>query len=198
MVDMPRTPADRDPARSISTIGPETFRRDVQQLVGIYLAAMDYPREIAAQRTALWVEHSRRIGFDARIARDADGSIAGLAYGYHGAPGQWWFSEIARGLGSPTAPVLRDFFELTELHVRPDRQGSGLGEALLRSLAAPRPERWMLLSTPEGENRAWRLYRRLGFGDVLRHYRFTGDARPFGILGRELPLADADAAGAAG
>jgi ribosomal protein S18 acetylase RimI-like enzyme len=46
----------------------------------------------------------------------------------------------------------------------------------------------MLLSTPEGENRAWRLYRRLGFGDVLRHYRFTGDPRPFGVLGRELPL----------
>jgi len=46
----------------------------------------------------------------------------------------------------------------------------------------------MLLSTPEGENRAWRLYRRLGFGDVLRNYRFTGDPRPFGVLGRELPL----------
>jgi hypothetical protein len=23
---------------------------------------------------------------------------------------------------------------------------------------------------------------------VLRHYRFTGDPRPFGVLGRELPL----------
>ena len=47
----------------------------------------------------------------------------------------------------------------------------------------------MLLSTPEGENRAWRLYRRLGFTDVLRNYRFTGDPRPFGVLGRDLPLA---------
>jgi ribosomal protein S18 acetylase RimI-like enzyme len=46
----------------------------------------------------------------------------------------------------------------------------------------------MLLSTPEGENRAWRLYRRLGFTDVLRNYRFTGDPRPFGVLGRDLPL----------
>ena len=56
------------------------------------------------------------------------------------------------------------------------------------AVADGRPERHMLLSTPEGENRAWRLYRRLGFGDVLRNYRFTGDPRPFGVLGRELPL----------
>jgi ribosomal protein S18 acetylase RimI-like enzyme len=67
--------------------------------------------------------------------------------------------------------------------------GPRLGEALLRSIAGDRSERRILLSTPEGENRAWRLYRRLGFTDVLRHYRFTGDPRPFGVLGRELPLA---------
>lgn len=194
MVAMAPTPAGPDPARSIATLGPDGFRRDIHSLVAIYLAAMDYPREIAPQRTALWVEHSRRVGFDARVARDADGDPIGLAYGYRGAPGQWWFSEIARGLGSTKAPVLQDFFELTELHIRPDHQGHGLGESLLRSLAAPRPERRMLLSTPEGENRAWRLYRRLGFTDVLRHYRFTGDARPFGILGRELPLAAVDEA----
>ena len=49
----------------------------------------------------------------------------------------------------------------------------------------------MLLSTPEinGEaNRAWRLYRRLGFNDVIRGYHFAGDPRPFAILGRSLPL----------
>jgi hypothetical protein len=46
----------------------------------------------------------------------------------------------------------------------------------------------VLLSTPEGPSRAWRLYYRMGFTDVLRHYRFTGDPRPFGVLGRVLPL----------
>ena len=50
----------------------------------------------------------------------------------------------------------------------------------------------MLLSTPEygarPPGRAWRLYRRLGFRDVLRDHRFTGDSRPFAVLGRELPL----------
>ncbi|HZC10703.1 MAG TPA: GNAT family N-acetyltransferase, partial [Mycobacterium sp.] len=35
---------------------------------------------------------------------------------------------------------------------------------------------------------AWRLYRRLGFTDIIRGYHFTGDPRAFAILGRKLPL----------
>ena len=58
----------------------------------------------------------------------------------------------------------------------------------------------MLLSTPEADeeqSRAWRLYRRFGFVDVLRDFIFPGDERAFAILGRELPLAErpADDAG---
>jgi ribosomal protein S18 acetylase RimI-like enzyme len=34
--------------------------------------------------------------------------------------------------------------------------------------------------------RAWRLYRRFGFEDVLRHFHFPGDDRPFAVLGRQL------------
>ena len=89
-----------------------------------------------------------------------------------------------------------DYFELTELHVRPDAQGGGLGEGLLRALLAGTDRRHVLLSTPEHgprpAGRAWRLYRRLGFRDVLRDHLFTGDARPFAVLGRELPLPPSD------
>jgi ribosomal protein S18 acetylase RimI-like enzyme len=84
-----------------------------------------------------------------------------------------------------------DYFELTELHIHPGIQGRGLGEALMRRLLAGRAEASVLLSTPEiiGEgNRAWRLYRRLGFTDVIRGYHFAGDPRAFAILGRALPL----------
>ncbi len=83
------------------------------------------------------------------------------------------------------------YFELTELHIDPRQQGRGLGEALTRRLLTGRLEAHVLLSTPEinGEaNRAWRLYRRLGFTDVIRGYHFAGDPRPFAILGRALPL----------
>jgi ribosomal protein S18 acetylase RimI-like enzyme len=86
---------------------------------------------------------------------------------------------------------MASYFELTELHISPRAQGRGLGEALTRRLLTGREESHVLLSTPEinGEsNRAWRLYRRLGFTDVIRGYHFAGDPRAFAILGRSLPL----------
>ena len=174
----------------ITHVDPTTFRRRTPELIDVYLTAMHYPADLAGARGMLWEEHSRRDGFSCVIATGADDRIRGLAYGYRGAPGQWWYSEVRRGVPAGSQQQeLADFFELTELHVHPNWQGHGLGEELLRELARDRPERRMLLSTPEGENRAWRLYRRLGFTDVLRNYRFTGDPRPFGVLGRDLPLA---------
>lgn len=164
------------------------FRRRAPELIDVYLTAMCYARDLAGARAVLWEEHSTRPGFACVIAEGPDNRVRGLAYGYRGAPGQWWYSEVRRGAAAEDQQQLADFFELTELHIHPDWQGHGLGEELLRELARDRPERRLLLSTPEGENRAWRLYRRLGFTDVLRNYRFTGDPRPFGVLGRELPL----------
>lgn len=182
---------------AIAHLDPATFRRRTPELIDVYLVAMHYPADLAGARSMLWQEHSRRTDFSCVIATGPDDRIRGLAYGYRGAPGQWWFSEVRRGVSAADQHQLDDFFELTELHVHPHWQGRGLGEALLRELARDRPEKRMLLSTPEGDNRAWRLYRRLGFTDVLRNYRFTGDARPFGVLGRDLPLAPPPSAAAA-
>lgn len=172
----------------LTHLDPAAFRRRTPELIGVYLTAMRYPPDLAGARAVLWEEHSYRAGFSCVIATDRRDRVCGLAYGYRGAPGQWWYSEVRRGVHQDEQQQLADFFELTELHIHPDWQGRGLGERLLRTLALDRPERRMLLSTPEGENRAWRLYRRLGFTDVLRNYRFTGDPRPFGVLGRDLPL----------
>jgi ribosomal protein S18 acetylase RimI-like enzyme len=129
--------------------------------------------------------------------RLGDARLLGVAYGYRGAPDQWWQQQVVRGLrhfGFPNAEIARlmgDYFELTELHIHPSAQGNGLGEALARRLLADRPEANVLLSTPEIDhepNRAWRLYRRLGFTDVIRGYHFAGDPRAFAVLGRALPL----------
>lgn len=172
-------------------LDPAAFRARVGELLDIYVAAMRYPAGTAEARVPLWSEHSRRPDFRCVIAVDPTTPHApaiGLAYGYRGAPGQWWHSEVSRGLAPEQRGWMEDYFELTELHVRPDHQGRWLGEALLRALLGGAAGRLVLLSTPEGENRAWRLYRRTGFVDVLRHYHFTGDPRPFGVLGRALPL----------
>jgi ribosomal protein S18 acetylase RimI-like enzyme len=166
----------------------------------VYVTAMGYPRSAIRQRAPLWREHCYRPGWRAVGALDESDSLLGLGYGYVGARGQWWYEEVRRGLftsGRHEVDWLASYFELTELHVLPRTQGHGLGERLLRLLLADCDSDSVLLSTPELDRthptRAWRLYRRLGFVDVLRQHRFIGDPRPFAVLGRRLPLPEPDA-----
>lgn len=174
------------------------MERRLGDALAVYVEAMRYPRGTENQRAAMWLEHIRRRGWqgaavvEAEVDDDqmpsaeelASAPLLGVAYGYPGAPGQWWQQQVVLGLqrgGSPPQEIARlmnDYFELTELHIHPRAQGRGLGEALARRLLAGRAEKNVLLSTPEtnGEpNRAWRLYRRLGFTDIIRRYHFAGD-----------------------
>ena len=81
--------------------------------------------------------------------------LLGVAYGYCGAPDQWWQQQVIDGLrrggraDHEIDALMRSYFELTELHIRPDMQGRGLGEALARRLLGGRQETNVLLSTPE-------------------------------------------------
>lgn len=190
----------------IVELSRDALRARMSEALAIYVSAMGYPRGTEQHRAPMWAEHSLRAGWRAVAALDGAGSpqqapqsspLLGIAYGYRGGRRQWWCEEVrsgllARGWAAGTAEAQLDgYFELTELHVLPAAQGLGLGEQLLRTLLTDRTEPTVLLSTPEvagEENRAWRLYRRLGFTDVLRNFTFTGDARPFAVLGRALPL----------
>lgn len=195
-------------------MSPREMADHLGEALRVYVTAMGYPPGTESQRAAMWLEHTRRRGWQAVAAFEGGqggevlepgtappqlggAELLGVAYGYCGAPDQWWQQQVVLGLqrrGLPRSDIMRlmtSYFELTELHVAPRAQGSGLGEALARRLLAGRPEANVLLSTPEisGEgNRAWRLYRRLGFIDVIRGHHFAGDPRPFAILGRGLPL----------
>ena len=134
------------------TLGPGDLADRLSEALQVYVAAMGYPPSTARQRRALWLDHVRRPGWRATGWLDDRGALIGIAYGYTGGPGQWWYEEVRRGLRGTAAEArgwLRDYFELTELHVRPDAQGSGLGEGLLRSLLDGVPEGRVLLSTPE-------------------------------------------------
>jgi ribosomal protein S18 acetylase RimI-like enzyme len=192
-------------------LSPADMERRLTDALGVYVDAMRYPRGTEDQRASMWLEHTRRHGWKAVAAVEmpespdptttaaelAAAPIVGVAYGYCGAPDQWWQQQVVAGLHrvgaerSRISELMTSYFELTELHIHPPAQGRGLGEALARRLLAGRGEAHVLLSTPEinGEaNRAWRLYRRLGFADIIRGYHFAGDPRPFAILGRSLPL----------
>ena len=198
-------------ATFLINLPPLDMQRRLSDALGVYVDAMRYPPGTENQRAAMWLEHTRRHGWQAVAAVEVDAPVGaapsaselndapllGVAYGYCGAPDQWWQQQVVVGLqrgGFPSPEIARlmaSYFELTELHILPRAQGRGLGEALARRLLADRGEANVLLSTPEinGEaNRAWRLYRRLGFTDIIRGYHFSGDPRAFAILGRKLPL----------
>ncbi|KFZ79360.1 acetyltransferase [Amycolatopsis sp. MJM2582] len=174
-------------------LSADEFRARLPEALTIYVNAMRYPEGTAEQRAPMWLTHALREGWRCMAALDADGVLLGLAYGYKGRGGQWWHEQVRHGLtrreGQATAEHwMSDYFELTEIHVSPESQGKRIGEDLLRRLLDGVPSAHVLLSTPEGTSRAWNLYRRVGFVDVLRDYHFAGDPRPFAILGRTLPL----------
>ena len=126
------------------------------------------------------------------------GELVGFAYGFHGGGGQWWHDLVSRTtasiLGSRAA---RDWFgdslEIAEVHVLPSYQGRGAGLAMMMRLTAGRPERAAVLSTMDANTRARRLYRGLGFTDLLTGFTFPGTELPYAIMGAPLPLPGAPA-----
>ncbi len=168
----------------------------MDQLLDIYATAMGYPRNIMEWRRGHIAAHAHRHGFRA-VATFAEDRLVGFGYGHQGRPGQWWHEQVSAGIDRAGYTTwLADCFEVVELHVQPEAQGVGIGSRQLSTLLNEVSARTVVLSTPEQPvsaetSRAWRLYRRHGFVDVVRGLRFPGDERPFAVLGRTLPLSKA-------
>jgi len=135
---------------------------------------------------------------DGPVATGSAPLLAGFAYGFHGGGGQWWHDLVSR----TTASVLgtraandwfADSLEIAEVHVLPSYQGRGTGLAMMLRLTAGRPERAAVLSTMDANTRARRLYRGLGFTDLLTDFTFPGTELPYAIMGAPLPLPGAPA-----
>lgn len=171
---------------------PDDLSRRLDDVVTVYGEAMGYPRELLITRRGYIGSHVRRPGFRAVATVDDAGTLLGFGYGYRSESGQWWHDQVRGAIAKEyRAGWLSECFEVVEMHVRPAAQGHGLGAAQLRLLLTMAVGRTTLLSTPEADEatlRAWRLYRRFGFVDVVRHFTFPGDLRPFAVLGRALPL----------
>jgi ribosomal protein S18 acetylase RimI-like enzyme len=137
-------------------------------------------------------EHGRRPDRDGAAAGDRR-ALIGFAYGFHGLAGQWWHDVVTDNLTArrgreAAGHWLGDSFEFAEVHVHPDHQARGTGRAMMHALAAGRPERTAVLSTPHGQTRARRLYRSLGFVDLLPAFSFPGAGPAYAIMGAVLPL----------
>jgi ribosomal protein S18 acetylase RimI-like enzyme len=183
-------------------LGPAEFRAGIRQFVGVYAAAMNPPDRTLSGREAIMERHAASPGFRG-LAALADGQLAGFTYGFHGETGQWWHDMVASALstryaaGVPAAEYagngtgrawLDDSLEIAELHVLPDYQGAGVGYSLLLALTEGRPERTAVLSTADAPTRARRLYRGVGFTDLLTGFRFSGTEPPYAVMGALLPL----------
>jgi ribosomal protein S18 acetylase RimI-like enzyme len=176
---------------------PAEFGARLYQLIGIYAAAMRPPTDQLAGRHPIMVTHASYPGFRALVGI-VDEELAGFCYGFHGATGQWWHDRVSYGLtasrGQATAKWwLADTFEIAELHVIPDFQGLGIGSGLLHKITNRISERRVVLSTRDTESVARRLYRSVGFTDLLTGFRFEGAEPPYAVMGAELPLLEARA-----
>jgi len=167
---------------------PAEFSAHSDEAMRIYVRAMNYSQQTGAQRAITARRHSGNLGFACRAAITPDNTLVGFGYGYTTLPGQWWHDLVRRAVAPQDQIWLQDAFELSEMHVLPAAQGVGIGERLLHILAGDLTHQSILLSTPDADTRAFRLYRRMGFLDLARNYLFPGDVRPFAVLGVRLPL----------
>jgi GNAT superfamily N-acetyltransferase len=171
---------------------PHDLTQHLDEVIAVYGQAMGYAADLLATRRGYIASHVHRREFAAVASVDQYNTVYGFGYGYRSEGGQWWHDQVKGALRrDQRAYWLADCFEVVELHVRPSAQGHGLGAIQLQSLLGMARAHTTLLSTPEADentSRAWRLYRRFGFVDVLRDFAFPGDPRPFAILGRTLPL----------
>jgi len=178
----------------VTEFSPSDFVWRLDQLIAVYVAAMRPSAELLTGRKAIMAGHTANPGFRALAVIDGgSGEPVGFGYGFHGAAGQWWHDTVDRALTASSgeqaaAAWLDDSFEVAELHVTPEYQGRGIGTDVLHRLVSERSERTALLSTPDTESRARRLYRSSGFTDLLTGFLFPGGDPPYAVMGAALPL----------
>jgi GNAT superfamily N-acetyltransferase len=186
---MPVAPALRE-------LGPGEFVGELDSLLAIYASAMTADPGLLPGRRELMLRHVGYPSFRALVARaEPAGPLVGFGYGFHGASGQWWYDAVHAALltvaGSRcTRDWLADCMEIAELHVHSRHQRLGTGTRMLLTVASGRPERTALLSTPDRESPARRLYRQAGFADLLTGFSFPGGSPPYAVMGAVLPLRD--------
>jgi ribosomal protein S18 acetylase RimI-like enzyme len=195
--------------RALSRSG---FLAGLDALVTVYSLAMRPPPPQLLGRRSIMAQHAGYAAFRA-VAVTADhapagpdapagigpaGPVIAFAYGFRGADGQWWHDVVRSGLTAAggenvAAAWLADTFEIAEVHVRPEYQRQGIGRAMLLSLTAGCPQRTAVLSTMDAPSPARRLYRSLGFTDLLTGFGFPGNGPPYVVMGAALPLRDSAA-----
>jgi ribosomal protein S18 acetylase RimI-like enzyme len=165
----------------------EALGRHRDDVLDVYAEAMGVSQTVARSRRPIITAHLERRGLRTVAAVDDDELLVGIAYGYLGAPGQWWHDQVRAALTDEDAARWLDgAFEVCELHVRPELQGQGIGRLLLDALLDGPPAPTAILTTPDSETRARSFYRAGGWQDLVRRLVFPGDPRAFAVLAKDL------------
>ena len=181
-------------AASIVELSRPDFLAALDQFLAIYAAAMGAHASELPGRHAIMERHAGNPGFRAlAVSSPGEPNYVAFCYGFRGAPGQWWHDVVRSGLAATAgdraaAAWLDDVMEVAEVHVTPAFQARGIGRRMLAQLTGDRTERTALLSTRDAPTRARRLYRSMGFTDLLTDFVFPGGGPPYAVMGASLPL----------
>jgi len=185
-------------ATGIAELSRPDFLPGVKDFLPIYAAAMGAAEDELPSRRAIMERHVGNPGFRAlAVTGGTPSHVVAFSYGFHGLPGQWWHDVVQSGITAragraAAAEWLADVLEIAEVHVHPDYQARGIGRQMLLALTAGRTEGTAVLSTRDDETRARRLYRSVGFTDLLTSFLFPGGGPAYAVMGARLPLTQAD------
>ena len=183
-------------ALTVSELSPGEFTARLDQLITVYAAAMRPPAEMLPGRRSIMAGHAANPGFRALLAtEDGSGEPVGFGYGFHGGGRP----VVARHGGPragrratarrPPRPGWTTRSRSPSCTWHRTTRATASAPACCSGSTSDRPERTALLSTRDADTPARRLYRGVGFTDLLTGFAFfPGGEPPYAVMGAELPL----------
>jgi ribosomal protein S18 acetylase RimI-like enzyme len=167
-------------------IGADELLRRLPEVERLWLEV--WPGTSRSRFDEVLPRHAARDGFRCTVADDESGRLVGLAYGYAGAPGEWWHDIVSKEMGPELAGrwLGPGHFELVELMVAPDRRGHGLGGSLHDTVLAGATETTAVLTTQVENIPALALYRQRGWRTVVPEVRFPPGDAAYCVLGLDV------------
>lgn len=130
--------------------------------------------------------HASFGGYIGYMIEDGNG-IAGFAYGYRSAPGQYFNGLVKSFLdASVYGEWMSDCFEIPELAVRADMRRRGYGTALIARLLDETDAKTAVLATQSDNKPARGLYERTGWQVLHEPFYPFGPEQPFVLFGKKL------------